>query len=64
MNEPQWVKSRHCEASSCVEVAHKGDAVLVRDGKAGEESPILRFTEQEWAAFVGGVKDGEFDLEQ
>lgn len=46
-----------------VPVEHKdfGDrAVVMRDAKH-PEGPILYFTEAEWDAFIGGVKDGEFD---
>lgn len=36
--------------------------ILMRDGKH-PEGPVLVFTPAEWDAFVGGVKDGEFDLD-
>ena len=32
----------------------------VRDSK-DTEGPVLRFTPDEWKAFVGGVRNGEFD---
>jgi len=45
-----------------VEVANLPDGGrAVRDSK-DPAGPILRFTAREWAAFVGGAKDGEFDL--
>jgi hypothetical protein len=34
--------------------------VAVRDSK-NQRGPVLVFTPAEWAAFVAGVKDGEFD---
>jgi hypothetical protein len=37
------------------------DQVRVVDTKSGD-APALRFTPAEWAAFVAGVKAGEFDL--
>ena len=40
-------------------MAHLGQ-VLVRDGKH-IEGPVLRFTAGEWLAFLGGVRNGEFD---
>ncbi|MEU8194998.1 DUF397 domain-containing protein [Microbispora amethystogenes] len=69
-----WRKSRRSgNGSNCVEIAvadaaeagteHKADArrlFLVRDSK-NPDGPILAFTPSEWDAFVGGVKDGEFD---
>jgi hypothetical protein len=56
-----WIKSRRCEANACVEVAYTGDEVLVRSS-ANEAGPILRFTPAEWVAFIGGVRDGDFDF--
>lgn len=46
---------------NCVEVAFVDNAIAVRDSKH-PEGPILLFTQAEWDAFVGGAKDGEFDL--
>jgi hypothetical protein len=58
-----WRKSSasgpHCD--NCVEVAFVDDAIAVRDSKH-PEGPVLLFTQAEWDAFVGGAKDGEFDL--
>jgi hypothetical protein len=34
--------------------------VVMRDSKK-PGGPALYFTEAEWEAFIGGVKDGEFD---
>lgn len=59
--ELTWVKSRRCETSSCVEVAYVNDEILVRSS-AIAASPMLRFTMAEWTAFVGGVRDGDFDF--
>jgi len=44
-----------------VEVAFEGGHVRVRDGKRGDESPILTFTNEEWRVFVESVKAGRFD---
>lgn len=64
MNEIIWKKSTKSSPSgdNCVEVAIDGTDVLVRDSKLGEDSPILRFTQSEWEAFVGGARDGEFNF--
>jgi hypothetical protein len=45
----------------CVEVRQVDDTVQVRDSK-DRSGPALTFTRPEWEAFVGGAKDGEFDL--
>ncbi|WP_018585990.1 DUF397 domain-containing protein [Salinispora arenicola] len=45
----------------CVEIAVANDGVVgVRDSK--NPNAILEFAPTEWAAFTGGVRDGEFDL--
>jgi hypothetical protein len=46
---------------NCVEVAFVDAVVVVRDSK-DRTGPVLFFTRSEWDAFVGGAKDGEFDL--
>jgi hypothetical protein len=44
-----------------VEVANLFDGGIgVRDSK-DSEGPVLRFTSGEWHAFLGGVRNGEFD---
>ena len=55
-----WLRGGPCEAGTCVEVASVGEGVAVRDSK-DQNGPILRFTPQEWAAFLAGAKAGEFD---
>jgi hypothetical protein len=58
-----WHKSSRSESNggACVEVAELSDAVAVRDSKH-PTGPALIFTVDEWQAFIGGAKDGEFDL--
>lgn len=58
-----WRKSTRSgpNCDNCVEVAFVDGAIAVRDSK-DPEGPVLIFTPAEWDAFVGGVKDGEFDI--
>ena len=59
MTDIPWTRAAGCESSSCVEVAFTADGVLVRSSNGG---PAVCLSREEWAAFVGGVKLGEFDL--
>jgi hypothetical protein len=58
----RWIKSSLSFSNgNCVEVASLHDAEIgVRDSK-NSEGPVLRFTPDEWHAFLGGVRNGEFD---
>ncbi|MDD7966496.1 DUF397 domain-containing protein [Actinomycetospora lemnae] len=51
--------SSFCSDGDCVGVAIDDGEVRVVDTKS---SAALSFTPDEWAAFVAGVKAGEFDL--
>lgn len=59
---PSWIKSSLSYGNgNCVEVAGLADDVIkVRDSK-NAKGPVLGFTPAEWDAFVGGVRNGEFD---
>jgi hypothetical protein len=43
-----------------VGVARQGEFVLIGN-TSDSETPVSRFTSQEWKAFVTGVKLGDFD---
>ena len=57
----QWVKSRHSNnGGNCIEVAPGFPGVMpVRDSK-NPDGPALVFPSDSFAAFVAGVKAGEF----
>ena len=57
----QPVVSSFCSEGSCVGVVLGEDVAVVDTKVAGGHE--LRFTRAEWAAFVAGVKNGEFDVE-
>jgi Domain of unknown function (DUF397) len=61
-DQPTWVKSSLSYANgNCVEVASlPGDEIGVRNSRDAEGA-VLRFTSDEWHAFLGGVRNGEFD---
>lgn len=61
LTDAVWIKSGRSGGNSdnCVEVAAVDQAVAVRDSK-NPGGPALVYTREEWDAFVGGVKDGDF----
>jgi len=63
LSNARWFKSRRSgpNCDNRVEVAFVDEAIAVRDSK-NPDGPALIFTAAEWDAFVGGAKDGEFDL--
>jgi hypothetical protein len=62
MTAPIWVKSSLSFANgNCVEVTGlSGGTVGVRNSR-DPRGAVLRFTPDEWRAFIGGVRNGEFD---
>ncbi|MEV1289755.1 DUF397 domain-containing protein [Micromonospora sp. NPDC049679] len=63
LSRAEWHKSSRSgpNCDNCVEVAFVGGAIAVRDSKNPTGAALI-FTPGEWNAFVGGAKDGEFDL--
>jgi hypothetical protein len=57
-----WVKSSLSFAQgNCVEVSDQpGGTIGVRNSR-DRKGAVLRFTPDEWQAFLGGVRNGEFD---
>jgi hypothetical protein len=58
----RWKKASASAANGqCVEVADLGDGEIgLRDSK-DRHGVMLRFTREEWHAFLVGAKAGEFD---
>jgi hypothetical protein len=62
----RWRKSSFSGngGGSCVEVGQAADGtILVRDTKDRSRAPH-RYTLAEWRAFVAGMRNGEFDLDE
>lgn len=57
-----WRKSSASATGNCVEVAARGDSILVRDTK-DRGGAVLAFTASEWQAFLTGVGAGEFTVD-
>lgn len=60
-----WRKSTYSggNGGNCAEVVSNLPGIIaVRDSK-DRGGPVLTFTHSEWRAFIGGARDGEFDLD-
>ncbi|MBL7487422.1 DUF397 domain-containing protein [Frankia sp. AgB1.9] len=62
LTQATWRKSSYSATqTNCVEVAVLPDGTrVVRDSK-DPDGPVLQFTRAEWAAFLSGARDCEFD---
>jgi len=60
-NDEEFTRASFCEeeGDQCVRIARHPTGVAVRGTK---NDVTLYFTPGEWAAFVAGVKAGEFDI--
>ena len=57
-----WRKSRRSGAvGNCVEVARLANGDIAVRNSRFPNGPALVYTQAEITAFVGGIKDGEFD---
>ena len=57
-----WVKSSLSFSNgNCVEVATLSDDEIGVRNSRDAQGAVLRFTSDEWHAFLGGVRNGEFD---
>lgn len=58
----EWFLPRRTEnASACVQAKFTEDAVYVRNDRRPDAGTAV-FDHAEWAVFVAGVKDGDYDL--
>ena len=58
----KWVKSSLSFANgNCVEVASLPDGQIGVRNSRDAQGAVLRFTSDEWQAFIGGAHNGEFD---
>jgi hypothetical protein len=61
-SRPEWVKSSLSYANgNCVEVAGLPDGEIGVRNSRDIHGAVLSFTSDEWHAFLGGVRQGEFD---
>lgn len=59
---PNWIRSSLSGARhNCAEVAALPDGNVAMRNSRHPAGPVLEFTPDEWRAFIGGAKLGEFD---
>jgi Domain of unknown function (DUF397) len=59
---PAWIKSSLSFSNgNCVEVASLAQGEIGVRNSRDRAGSVLRFTPDEWHAFLGGVRNGEFD---
>jgi len=63
LEELVWRKSSACYPSECVEVAVRGNWILIRDS-SDSAGVLLRFSCQGWQMFVIGIRFHADNLEQ
>lgn len=63
-DKARWRKSSTSDSGGCVEIAYVDGIIGVRDTKARGTGPRLEFTEHEWTAFLGGVANEEFTIDE
>ncbi|MBO4241155.1 DUF397 domain-containing protein [Pseudonocardia alni] len=62
MSVGHFLTSSFCQKGECVAVAADASGVRVRS--TTQTAVVVGFTDEEWVAFVRGVKNGEFDLDR
>jgi len=55
-----WRKSKASESGNCVEVASRGESVLIRHSQ-DPSGPLLSFSPPVWIAFLEGARGGELN---
>lgn len=56
-----WLKARASAANGdCVEQRRRDEMIEIRDSK-NPGGPVLRFTPNEFTAWLDGARNGEFD---
>ena len=57
--EPRWRKARRCDSGACVEIATRGEHVLVRESM-DPDGTLISLSHDMWKEFVARVKHDDF----
>ena len=56
--QPQWRRSKFCANNECVEIASLNGVIMLRN--SARPRTVIRYTPDEWRAFVRGLEAGNF----
>lgn len=56
MLDKTFRKATRCDSGQCLEAAHRGGLVLVRDSK-WERGPVLAFEPHDWVALLSDLPE-------
>jgi hypothetical protein len=60
VEEFNWLVAQNCNGGTCIRVATHEEQIVIGDSK-NPRGPVLTYSRSEWAAFVDGVREGDFD---
>jgi Domain of unknown function (DUF397) len=60
LGELSWRVARKCNGGECVRVAASGDEIIIGSSKH-LDGPVISYSREEFAAFVEGIRQGDFD---
>lgn len=60
LGDLSWLVARKCNGGHCVMVAAQDDQIVIGSSKH-RDGPIISYSREEWAAFVEGIRQGDFD---
>jgi predicted secreted Zn-dependent protease len=60
LGDLSWRVARKCNSGECVRVAAHDDEIIIGSSKH-LDGPVIAYSRDEWAVFVEGVRQGDFD---
>lgn len=60
LGDLSWRVARSCNGGACVKVAARGDEIIIGSSQHSD-GPVVSYSREEFAAFVEGIRQGDFD---
>jgi hypothetical protein len=61
LSDAQWITAPGADPNDRIEIADLPDGGMALRNPADPHGAVQRYNAREWAAFLAGVRDGEFD---